>query len=92
MTLDEFLDVYVPTVLKPMGKWAVDYTDGWVRRGATCPLTAEARCLPLNFTRTGQALGLSLDDCYLIGKVADNEGPEDLRVRLLAGLGLTESK
>lgn len=107
MTLDEFLDDYVPRVLKPMGGWMVtgfvgtpsQVTPGLIRRysgvAPRCPLTAEAGCHPEHFAEEANRLGLTAREAQTITGAAD--GPCDekemaVRARLLAGLGLSEPR
>lgn len=103
MTLDEpkhdldwFLDVYTPTVLKPMGGW--ELRGSIVRRGGRsmgrCPLIAHDRSIKWQPSLGGRALGLDGEAITAIVNAADGEycqpGSEHVRARLLAGLGLSE--
>jgi hypothetical protein len=101
MTLDYFLDVYVPNVLRPMGGWWVK--DGWLRRDdptvsesdcfEVCPLTAEARRAPGDWRVEADRLGLDRETAGRIADAADAEGWQpEIRARLLAGLGLSEAE
>jgi hypothetical protein len=101
MTLDEFLDDYVPNVLKPMGGWGVfPYADdpkgepALIRQGeiwGRCPL----ECIPQSSATAidrGVSIGLTRGDAGLVFAAADRRpGAKQVRRRLLAGLGLSES-
>lgn len=102
MTLDEFLDDYVPRVLRPMGEWHIcggsvrRDPDDWDSAFACCPLTAESRRSPRHYREEAMRLGLSEDAALAIANAADLSEPEpgqiaDVRARLLAGLGLAEA-
>jgi hypothetical protein len=98
MTLDEFLDDYVPRVLKPMKGWEITHTgkirwcadkDGW----GSCPLTAKRRkesCFwdsgPLGNTKAARRLVAAADRTEFVGFKPNRR----IRARLLAGLGLSE--
>jgi hypothetical protein len=102
MTLDQFLDDYVPRVLKPIGAWYVGrpHIGRAVRvaigEGSACPLTAEAREHPTFWHDYVEGLGLTMGSALKIVAAADGEAfgatvcDEDIRARLLAGLGLSE--
>lgn len=94
MTLDEFLDDYVPRVLKPMGGWSVR-SDGGIRRGACCPLTAESNRASAMYLEDANRLGIDRETRRQIVDAAD-AWPDDrltsIRARLLAGLGLSDAR
>jgi hypothetical protein len=92
MTLDEFLDDYVPRVLKPMGGWAID-AEGAIRRGESCPVTAESGRAACFFPDEGRRLGLAFSvpgDIAIAADFRDIKKLHPVRARLLAGLGLQE--
>lgn len=99
MTLEQFLDEYVPKVLRPMGGWEVDPA-GRIRRGVCCPLTAETG-LPgtrRNGMRVARELGWKDVEALRVMGAADWRSDAYLwphatriRARLLAGLGLEEA-
>lgn len=97
MSLDQFLDVYVPQVLKPLGGWKCgSLGEGFVRRivegpfgerTSCCPLTAESGQGAMAAPFSGHLLGLDTDDVLAVMLAADGKlGP--VRDRLLSGLGL----
>lgn len=107
MTLDEFLDDYVPRVLKPLGGWRLTPTrmirkDNQRGKRACCPLTAE-RGLPSN-RWCSEAERLDVQMATWIIDAADHrfrkgyDGDDRIgklravRARLLAGLGLSEGR
>lgn len=91
MTLDEFLDDYVPRVLKPMPGWEIK--NGAIRLGECCPVTAGTGRASCFFIEEGERLGLG---AFVPGEIAiaadfsDIKSAQPLRARLLAGLGLSE--
>lgn len=102
MTLDEFLDDYVPRVLKPIGAWCVGlpHLSRAIRVAIkdspmimSCPLTAEAREHPTFWFHSVAGLGIGRADALKIAAAADGaafsgtECDETIRARLLAGLG-----
>jgi hypothetical protein len=95
MTLDEFLDDYVPNVLRPLpGTWSGSERGciriEWASGIASCPLTAERRLTPGRFLEEGKRIGLGSIDIHAILGAADTIEPGYLatRARLRAGLGL----
>lgn len=92
MTIDVFLDDYVPRVLRPMGGWFVS-PFGLIRydgeREWSCPITATRDKDASRWKKERKRLGLSKSDAARLVDAADGRADEpELRRRLLQGLGL----
>lgn len=96
MTLDEFLDDYVPNTLKPLkGQWRGDGISSirieWKDGTMSCPLTAGRKTGTGDYIHEGRLLGLdklAIDHIVCAADFCCAEGFQ-VRARLQHGLGLT---
>lgn len=102
MTLDEFLDDYVPRVLRPMGGWERD-ASGKVRRDSSengpycCPITAESGRWGSEYRQAAEQMGIASGDADRIAMAADhadthNYGYDDVQPECGADCGAIRAR